>query len=56
MQSIELSIVQREQKIDIYKERNHLKHYERITKRKALIRPEVRGEIGTAPSPRLAGR
>jgi len=55
MMMIELTIVQRE-KIDIYKERNHLKHEERITKRKALIRPEDCGEIGTAPSPRLAGR
>jgi len=56
MMMIELSIVQREKKIDIYKERNHLKHEERITKRKALIRPEARGEIATAPSPTLAGR
>jgi len=47
MMMIELSIVQREKKIDIYKERKSSQ---------ALIRPEARGEIGTAPSPRLAGR
>ncbi|MDT7561335.1 MAG: hypothetical protein QOI68_5817 [Pseudonocardiales bacterium] len=61
---IELSIVQREKKIDIYIEKEIIsitksestseKTLRERTKRKTLIRPEACGEIASAPSPRLA--
>jgi len=56
---IELSIVQREKKIDIYIEKEIIsitksESTRESTNQKALIRPEARGEIASAPSPRMA--